>query len=287
LTDNVMGLNQPAVPPVLPESRQADPPRVGRWALAGLVIGAFIAVQIAVFLPVAFAIAAADPLMAQGEYQAALEAFLSSDEGLLLTVLAAALAGLTTVLMSFSWPWLWNRVSRGPRFNAGDWLAWRPPDRLPLWLVPLVTVPLLLTVAFGVTTVFGESQVDEQILLFSSPLLRVVSALVVSFIAPLAEEVVFRGALYNALLLPRAAHGRGWERHIVAFVVTSLVFAAMHFFAGFDRLGSILMITVFSLYLTALRAYTGSVQPSVVAHMVWNMIGSAALILANLTGATP
>jgi membrane protease YdiL (CAAX protease family) len=253
--------------------------------LAILLGVTFVALQLVVLFPVVGVAVAQQPFATEEELRAVLEEFLRSEPGLLLAVLAAAIAGVGTVGLAFAWPRMWNLAAKGARFNVGDWLAWRRPERLRLWLVPLITLPLLLAIAYGVNATFGNVQVDQQLLLFSSPALSVVSALVVSFIAPIAEEVVFRGALYNALL--RRASAGGWQRHIIAFVVTSLAFAMLHLLAGFEQFGSILMITLFSVYLTALRAYTGSIQSSVVAHMVWNMIGSAALILANVMGIAP
>lgn len=65
------------------------------------------------------------------------------------------------------------------------------------------------------------------------------------------------------------------------FVIVSLLFGGAHLLAGFATLAAIVQIVLLSAYLTALRAVSGSVRPSLVAHMVWNMAGAVALILAN------
>jgi membrane protease YdiL (CAAX protease family) len=110
----------------------------------------------------------------------------------------------------------------------------------------------------------------------------VISSITVIFIAPISEEIVFRGGLYNALLRSPRNDVPPWQRHILPYILTSLAFAALHLSAGFERIGSIVLITVFSFYLTALRSYTGSIRTSFIAHLSWNTLAAVGLIAQQL-----
>lgn len=259
-----------------------DPPRGGRWVYAAVVGGTFIFLQILLMIPVMMYLIATGQL----EDAAALDNFLLSEDGLLIAIIMTAISGVATVMVAFAWPWVWNRILRGRHYPIGDWLAWRAPRRLKAWMVVGLTLPILVILGFIVTMTFGESGVDAQLMLFSSPLLQIVSSLVVVLVAPIAEEVVFRGALYNALLPAntRTENASGWQRHILPFVVVSVAFTALHLLAGFEKLGSLVLLLGFSMYLTWLRAFTGSIKTSVVGHMAWNGVAALALILQNIPG---
>lgn len=86
---------------------------------------------------------------------------------------------------------------------------------------------------------------------------------VLGFLAPLAEELVFRGLLYGWLA------GR-WS-NLVAFVVSSLAFAAAH-----TEPVHILLVLPLGFWFGWLRWRTGSLIPTIVAHMINNSIAVAA-----------
>ena len=101
-----------------------------------------------------------------------------------------------------------------------------------------------------------QPPVDEQMAqAFSGPGL-LTSILIGAILAPLLEEVLFRGLLYQA-----------WERRwgwIPAMVLTSTLFGLYHpiFWAAFT--GSILLVCVFR--------RTGSLWSSIVAHSFFNLM---------------
>ena len=82
-------------------------------------------------------------------------------------------------------------------------------------------------------------------------------------LAPLVEELIFRGLLYGWLA------GR-WGT-IVAWIVSSLAFAAAHI-----EWKHIVLVLPLGLWFGWLRRRTGSLWPSLVAHMVNNGIAVAA-----------
>ncbi len=91
---------------------------------------------------------------------------------------------------------------------------------------------------------------------------------VLGLLAPIAEELVFRGLLYGWLA------GR-WS-NLVAFILSSLAFAAAH-----TEPLHILMVLPLGFWFGWLRWRTGSLVPTIVAHIINNTIAvSAAVFLA-------
>jgi membrane protease YdiL (CAAX protease family) len=266
-------------PPNSPPGPASEPARLGRWSLAALLFLTYLPLQVLAALPVIMILVYNGQLSTLED----LERFITSEPGIWLSILAAAVAALATIAVAGAWPHLWRWLSGSQDFGPAEWLAWRQPERIGLWRVGLITLPFLLITTAGVDRLAGPTEVSAQLYLFSQPGLMIASTLVVSTVTPLAEEFLFRGTLYNALLPRRREGVSPWQRHLVPLVVTSLLFAAVHLLAGFETVPSIILITLFSLYLGALRAVTGSVQAPVVGHMIWNLAGSLALILTNLT----
>ena len=91
---------------------------------------------------------------------------------------------------------------------------------------------------------------------------------VLGLLAPVAEELVFRGLLYGWLA------GR-WS-NLVAFILSSLAFAAAH-----TEPLHILMVLPLGFWFGWLRWRTGSLVTTIVAHIINNTIAvSAAVFLA-------
>jgi membrane protease YdiL (CAAX protease family) len=250
---------------------EGEPARWARWLLAGLLLSTYLVTQIGVIIIVLIFKMITGEIV--DEVQAS--AFIMSEAVLGFVLGGAALGALFTVGVAAVWSLL-------SRFDAGAWIAWRKPQRVRLWLVPLLTVVVMLVVLPLIALTVGEAEVETQMALFSTAPLQVASTLVVTTIVPFAEEFIFRGAFYNALL-PGARPGvPAWRRHLAPFLLTSLMFAAIHIPTGFLSAPSILMILLLSCFLGALRAWTGSVRPGVLAHMVWNLFAAIGLILENV-----
>jgi membrane protease YdiL (CAAX protease family) len=93
-------------------------------------------------------------------------------------------------------------------------------------------------------------------------------------IAPLCEEIVYRGLLWGAV--ERLGANR-W----VAMVVTTLLFALAHF--EFTRTPLLLIVAI---PIALARLYTDGLLASIVAHQVNNLLPGIALLL-GLTGVIP
>jgi membrane protease YdiL (CAAX protease family) len=94
---------------------------------------------------------------------------------------------------------------------------------------------------------------------------RIALAVVVALAAPIAEEIVFRGILWDVL-------ERRFKPRTV-FVLTSLIFACWHL-----RPFHVLSLVPTSFLFGWLRLRTGSVLPSMAAHAVNNGIGAVILV---------
>jgi membrane protease YdiL (CAAX protease family) len=95
------------------------------------------------------------------------------------------------------------------------------------------------------------------------------------FIAPLAEEMIFRGVLYPTI------KQAGYPA--TALWVTSLIFGAVH-----ANLIAFVPLTVFSLLLIWVYERTGSLWASITAHSLFNFTSFAVLMFpASLAPAAP
>ncbi|HXZ26914.1 MAG TPA: CPBP family intramembrane glutamic endopeptidase [Terriglobales bacterium] len=81
-------------------------------------------------------------------------------------------------------------------------------------------------------------------------------------VAPLVEELFYRGFLYPVLARPLGTFG--------AVVLTSIPFALMHASQLASAWAPLLMLFLVSVALTLTRAKTGSVAASVLVHMAYN-----------------
>ena len=89
-------------------------------------------------------------------------------------------------------------------------------------------------------------------------------------VAPLCEEIVYRGLLWGGV--ERLGAGR-W----VAFVVTTLLFALAHF--EFTRTPLLLVVAI---PIALARLYTGRLLASIVAHQINNLLPGDRAVLGLL-----
>ena len=137
-------------------------------------------------------------------------------------------------------------------------VGWRP--------VVLGTI-LALVISVAVTQLGVEPEGIKQAMdIAKEPALFVASLAVMAGLAPLVEELVFRGLLYGWL-------AGNWGT-TVAWVLSSLAFSAAHI-----EPAHVLLVLPLGLWLGWLRRRTDSLWPSLVAHMVNNGLAVAAAAL--------
>lgn len=102
----------------------------------------------------------------------------------------------------------------------------------------------------------------------------ILAFVVVAIVAPVAEEVFFRGFLYGGLRKRIGVAG--------AIVASTIFFTALHLSAGL-----FIPIFVLGLFLAWLYEYTGSLYPGMFLHAANNGIALLLLLLLQSTGALP
>ena len=128
-------------------------------------------------------------------------------------------------------------------------VGWRP-------VVFGILGTLALSVAVSQTGLQPEGM-KQAMKVSREPAQLLAALLVMAVLAPLAEELVFRGLLYGWL-------ESRWNSG-VAFVVSSLAFAAAHY-----EPAHIVLVLPLGLLFGYLRRRTGSLVPSLAAHMANN-----------------
>jgi uncharacterized protein len=180
------------------------------------------------------------------------------------TVIAAGLAVLITRLRGngprtdLGLRWSWRGLRLGLAFGFGGLLVTVP---VTLFYVSIVRSP----VDSAIGRVFGGVRASWP--------WAVAVFLIVALLAPLCEEIIFRGLLWGAI-------DRRWGRW-VALAVTTVVFALAHF--EFTRAPVLVLVAI---PIGLARLYSGGLLASIVAHQVNNLLPAIALMLA-LVGVTP
>ncbi len=180
---------------------------------------------------------------------------------------------LPTHVLTIALAWLF--VTEGGRQKFFNALNFRWPSNISPAVGALLCSLLalvLLAIGWAVTTLWGGGKTQLDALVESSMAARIATALVASLTAPFAEEVVYRGVVYAPL--ERAA-GKA-----TAVTLVSLLFAGVHVLQYSNNIGVIIVITLLSFTLTLSRAYTGSLMPPFLIHLVFNGIQSVFIILA-------
>ena len=180
------------------------------------------------------------------------------------SILAAALAILITMVRG-----------SGPRIDLRLQFSWRGAGFGVLFGIAglFVTVPAALLW----TAIVGEDANSAAGLVFGGTRgtwawAVVVFALIV-IVAPICEEIVYRGLLWGAL-------EQRWGRW-VAFGVTTVVFSVAHL-----ELTRTPLLLVVAIPIGLARLYTGNLSASIVAHQVTNLLPGLVLMF-TVAGAMP
>jgi membrane protease YdiL (CAAX protease family) len=147
----------------------------------------------------------------------------------------------------------------------------------PLFLWLIVAFLALLYLINGLYSALLEGlhlplQTNDQVILESSrlaPLTTVVLLALAVIVAPLCEEIFFRGFVFPGL---RRGLPVGW-----AVLVSALIFGLAH-----ADLGSLPVLIVIGLLLALLRWWSGSLYPGLLLHMLNNGISAAVILLYML-----
>lgn len=169
---------------------------------------------------------------------------------------------------------IWLLATEGGKRPLLKTLGFHWPRNASPTVVTLLCVLLalaLLGIGLGVTSLWGGNKTQLDLLVESSMAARVATALVAVATAPLVEEFIYRGVLYSAL--ERAA-GKA-----ISVLIVSLLFAGVHVLQYSNNISVIVVITMLSFTLTLARAYSGSLVPPFIIHLIFNGIQSVIIIV--------
>ncbi|MFZ0831622.1 MAG: type II CAAX endopeptidase family protein [Mycobacterium sp.] len=151
--------------------------------------------------------------------------------------------------------WSWRSVGLGLAFGFGGLVISLPAAAIYVAIVGP-------DANSAVSAVFGGVHASWPV--------AVIVCLIVVFVAPFCEEVVYRGMLWGAL-------ERRWGKW-VALVVSTVVFALAHL--EFARLPLLLVVAI---PIALARLYSGGLIASVVAHQVTNVLPGV-IVMLGLVG---
>lgn len=238
-----------------------DNPPWASWEAIGLWVASVLFILI---IPAIFLL----PYLAMNGVQLtdseALAEFAKTDSMSIVVQIAAIVpAHLLTVALA------WLVVTRGKKFSFTEMLGWRSGG-FAWWQYIAVLVGFGL-IAVAVGNLIPEQENDLIRILKSSRTAVFMVAIVATVTAPFVEELVYRGILYSA-----------FQRAIgvpMAFVLVTLLFALVHVPQYWPSTSTILLLTLLSMILTAIRVRTGNLLPCVIFHTIFNGLQSLILIL--------
>lgn len=182
----------------------------------------------------------------------------------------AALAYIVALVVVVGLPYsAWRRRTTTKDLGANDWPSWM--DMLlspPAFVVYIIASGLVMAIVTSLLSSVDLTQAQQ--LPFSQNMLGAswqyaLAFLTLVIIAPLAEELLFRGYLYGKL--------RKTAPIWVAVLITSITFGVAHLWAGpGNALQWAVMIDTFvlSIMLCFLREYTGAIWASFLVHAIKN-----------------
>lgn len=165
------------------------------------------------------------------------------------------------------------------RSNPVQWLglAWKDWPKV-LGIAPLAVFGMfafsvgLYTTAYGdMITHLGLAEEQEVVTLFregQDPVLLIAMAFMAVIVAPLCEEVVFRGYIYPVA----KKYAGSW---------TAAIFSALIFSAAHGSVAAMVPLFVFGLLMVAIYEFTGSLWAPIAVHFLFNGSTVAIQILAR------
>lgn len=182
---------------------------------------------------------------------------------LLLSVVSVLPAHALTLVLAWA---VVTRFNKNPFFKT---LGWSFGD-FRWWHFPII-LGVFFIFAAVISIFFPEQENELTKILASSRAAVFVVAFMATFSAPIAEEVIYRGIVYSGF--------RKTFNVPVAVIVTTVLFAGVHYPQYWGSWGTIILITTLSLILTFIRVRSDNLLPCVVLHFIFNGIQSVILIL--------
>ncbi len=148
-------------------------------------------------------------------------------------------------------------------FNLNQW--WLPVAAAGGAYLGIIVYSIGLTIIGADAAVPEQEELDQ---LFRSKTVLPLTGLATIVMAPLAEEIFFRGFIFGGLIRPIGP--------LFAMAVSGLIFAMFHV-SGVDTIGLLLPFGAIGALFAWLYYRTGSIYPSMIAHFLFNTVSFIAL----------
>lgn len=182
----------------------------------------------------------------------------------------AVMLGMTLMAPLITLPLL----NRATKVNT-----WR--ERFNFWALKAISVKLLcIWLGVGITFWLFSSLVGEWLKLPIEPFMLEVKAatdsmpmialiiITICIVAPIVEEVIFRGWLYSKLVQTKLSNAG-------AMGLSAILFTLIH--TQYDNFSTFLMILLLGLLLSLVRFISGNINYSIAIHMLYNSLSTMAL----------
>jgi len=234
----------------------AQPPTIGvpprPWGLPAVAAG--------LALPLLLWAGSLATAVAQGELEDATEGEIAF--GLVLTIiLDTALIGIAAWLSIRRYRLGWGALGLRP-FDRGLW--WLPPVAAAGALLGIITYGVILQAVGADAASPRQEDLDP---IFESRTILPLTGFAVLVMAPLAEEIFFRGFIFGGLIRPLGVTG--------AMVASGVLFGIFHI-TSVDTLGVVLPFSAIGALFAWLYYRSGSLWPGMGAHFLFNVVGFAA-----------
>jgi membrane protease YdiL (CAAX protease family) len=133
----------------------------------------------------------------------------------------------------------------------------------------ILFIPLLFLISFIIQNILPEYKQQEIVLNFKSNLSKdKVLLLHVLIMAPVVEEIIFRGYIYRILKTKIPI--------MFAIIISSTLFSLIHY-----NVLSFILLFVLSIFLTYIYERNGSIMCPIIIHSLFNLMMSVLIIYGN------
>ena len=182
-----------------------------------------------------------------------------------LVILDTVVQDVAFVLAAVYCARLGGRVVRSWQFGLRrPGVGWKSSVGL---IVLLLVVFVVLSVIWSELVNPTKEKLLEQLGSHEGTLMLLASAGLTCVIAPIAEELLFRGYIFTAL--------RNWRGTLPAAIITGLLFGGVH--AGSAPVLDLIPLAALGFGLCLLYRATGSIYPCIVTHSLNNSVAFASL----------
>lgn len=153
-------------------------------------------------------------------------------------------------------------------------------------ILSVIAQVILITSTFFVSQLINQEikgNASDLIQNGMTPLVLVLTISTTVIFAPIFEEILFRGLLFDGLLNTTRKLKANNKLSITLATVLSSIFFGLAHVSSFDINALVIFVAtgLFGLYLARLRLKTGSLTMSILAHMVFNLVTVILLLLAQ------